>query len=1066
MAAEAPNSYRAPYWADLASNTETKLGLPAGLLVSVLTNGERSNADQVSEANARTPFQVTPATRNLVLKRDGIDAYLSPENAAEVAGIVLKDGLGWAKSRTQDPEMVTKLAAGYYHGGGDKANWGPRTESYIARVSAGMQPIRRAALDNDFARWMAANPAVPTSPPSPAGQAPGPAAPASTANDALDRGFADYLAGTDLPPGSPLGDRASVSTERPAPGPRAAGLGERLAAMPGQIAESVTGSERSVPATEALPEWTQMPELTEFTIPGMKTGIGTLLSSTPEAVQIVQANFPNVQVSQDEKGNPIFTSAIDGKQYAIKPGLRLSDLPRVMGGAAAFSPAGAARTIGGAVLGAGATQAAIEASQAATGGEFSPGAVAMAGATGGVVPAAGNLIRATAKPAQAMLARVRGLPDPAGAALEAPAAVPGARVAPSNEAPAATGAVTFPVKPTAPAPASAGSGQQMIWRSADSDIPVLFKHVEPQVGPDGRMYARVEANGRESFVPADELVAAPGGAKPAPGNPAAAPVAPMSGPELAQTAKKAAEGGRGAKAATQTLAEQAAPNAKTVEAAKRLGIEDHLQPDHVTTSQAYRELAQAVKSVPGSEAHAAELAGLEKVGRRADDLIHEIGGTSDVSALDASVKSRMQGTQAELERQAEKLYGKVRAAIPAKTAAPADNTLGFLKQHADEVGGEARLLPTERKLLSALDGDGSPLTYAYLDQVRKQIGQAMRKASGPFADSESGMLKKLYGTLSQDQMAVAETVGAGDLYRAASASVAVRKGLEDDMTSLFGKELTGSLVGPLSTSVRALPGGDASKLIRLLSAVPPEMRQEVAASGLASAFRTAGTRGPIGFGQFEKWYDGLLRNKQAHAALMANLPIAARKRISDLYRVSKGISAATKERITTGRIQAVQEQFKAADTLAGKLYEAAKRGAVGATVGTVATPIFGPGVGAALASTLTKGARPAADKAVDALIASPQFLQAVKAAGTPAQAAAVRSFAYSKQFIEFVRAIGGHREMSNRERWVLQALQTRHNLNSRPHSSAGARLVDDKGAKQRDIHTVVHPALGGAGVGR
>ncbi len=199
----------------------------------------------------------------------------------------------------------------------------------------------------------------------------------------------------------------------------------------------------------------------------------------------------------------------------------------------------------------------------------------------------------------------------------------------------------------------------MIWRNADSDIPVRFKQVEPQVGPDGRMYARVEANGRESFVPADELVAAPGGATSAPSAApgAAAPASMMSGAELAQAAKKAAEGGMGSKAATQTLAEQAAPNVKTLDAAKRLGIEDYLQPDHVTTNQAYRELAQAVKSIPGSQARSAEMAGLEKVGERASKLIDEIGGTSDVSALDASVRGRMQATQAELEQKAEQLYG-------------------------------------------------------------------------------------------------------------------------------------------------------------------------------------------------------------------------------------------------------------------------------------------------------------------------------------------------------------------------------------------------------------------------
>lgn len=155
MAAEAPNSYTDPYWSDLATSTEQKLGLPSGLLVSLLTKGERSNADQISEAGARTPFQVTPTARALVLKRDGIDAYLSPENAAEVAGLVAKDGVNWAKQRTQDPAAVQRLAAGYYHAGGDTDNWGPRTLSYMARVT-GAQPAPAARGTSTFDRAMAA----------------------------------------------------------------------------------------------------------------------------------------------------------------------------------------------------------------------------------------------------------------------------------------------------------------------------------------------------------------------------------------------------------------------------------------------------------------------------------------------------------------------------------------------------------------------------------------------------------------------------------------------------------------------------------------------------------------------------------------------------------------------------------------------------------------------------------------------------------------------------------------------------------------------------------------------
>jgi hypothetical protein len=90
-AQQVPTSYKDPFWSDLAANTEQRLGLPSGLLVSVLTRGERSNADQVSEAGARTPFQIIPATRKAVLDKYGFDAYLNPQTAAEAAGLLLKE---------------------------------------------------------------------------------------------------------------------------------------------------------------------------------------------------------------------------------------------------------------------------------------------------------------------------------------------------------------------------------------------------------------------------------------------------------------------------------------------------------------------------------------------------------------------------------------------------------------------------------------------------------------------------------------------------------------------------------------------------------------------------------------------------------------------------------------------------------------------------------------------------------------------------------------------------------------------------------------------------------------
>lgn len=128
----APNSFRDPFWIDLAASTEQKLGLPGGLLVAVLTKGERSNANQVSEAGARTPFQIIPATRKAAVDKYGIDPYISAQNAAEVAGLLLKDSL---KRNGDDPAA----AVAEYHGGTNRGNWGPRTKAYVGRVMEGAQ---------------------------------------------------------------------------------------------------------------------------------------------------------------------------------------------------------------------------------------------------------------------------------------------------------------------------------------------------------------------------------------------------------------------------------------------------------------------------------------------------------------------------------------------------------------------------------------------------------------------------------------------------------------------------------------------------------------------------------------------------------------------------------------------------------------------------------------------------------------------------------------------------------------------------------------------------------------
>jgi hypothetical protein len=773
-----------------------------------------------------------------------------------------------------------------------------------------------------------------------------------------------------------------------APAPAAApdqphNLLDTIASIPGHIKEAITGDKRHTAETDAHPDWAGMPELNSFSMASAKTGLGTMLSNPAETVKVIQSNFPGVQARQDDKGNFLLRSSMDGKEYAIKPGFQASDIPRALAGIAAFTPAGRATTLGGAALASAGTQAAIEASQAATGGDFDPGEVLAAGVAGAAVPAVANAVRAVAAPARQILQRVRGV-NPAVAAEPAAA-----------------------VDPLATAAAGA---------SEDA--------------------AAQQATAGASASSADDAGAAA-----------------MAADGLTKTARKAAEGGFGSSRAKQVLAEQASPDAKVVGATERLGVDGDVQADHVTTNQAYREIAQAVKSIPGSEARAAEMEGLQRVAQRANDMIEDFGGTHDFSTLADTVKNELNDVHGQLKVHADRIYDDIRATVPAKAPAPAENVLGMIKARADELDGVKNLSPMEKMIFAKLSPKrimqtetvpGNPLmpgaqsaskqtvsttkqpTYALLDDVRRDLTAARVQRAGPFKDSDSRLISMLEDGLKKDQRAVLEQHGMAGKWDLAQKTVATYKGVQNDLAALFGEKLDQSFVGKISTAMKALPAGDPTQLIKLLKAVPESMRQDVVASGLNTAFGKTATNGNVSFAKYATWYEGLLKNKQSHMAVMSNLPPEARKQLSDLYRVSKGISSATRERITTGRINAIKDDLKPIDNLTGRMYSTARHSAVSATVGTAVGAVFGPGAGAAFASALSKGAKPEAIKAVDKLLVSPEFIELARKTAhgvRPEQQEAIHRFIQSPGWRRFAYIMKMPANTSASQRWVTQALQ-------------------------------------------
>jgi hypothetical protein len=687
-----------------------------------------------------------------------------------------------------------------------------------------------------------------------------------------------------------------------------------------------SGNLRETEQTQAIKDYGAMPELNSFSMASFKSALGSMATNPEETVQIIKANFPKTEIRQDAKGNFIMRSSIDGAEYAIQPGFQMSDIPRAAGAIAAFTPAGGARTLAGQVLGAGATQAGIEGTQAATGGDLDLKEIPTAAALGGGGFLAGKLVN---------------------------------------------------------------QGMNKILPQASLDIPDSAKNAINTKAP-------VQPNG-EILTP----------------------------DKLADLTRSASSSGIGSGGARKILAEQSAPDQKTIEAAKRLGIDEYLQPDHVTTNQSYRELAQAVKSVPGSVTRAQEMQGLEEVSKRADDLITEIGGTTDLSRLDQTVKNRLMTIQDKLETGSSRLYGKMREEINPKTPVRADNVIGWIRSRSEELGGDKYLSSMERKVLNQLNEGANP-TYARLDDIRKSLTAARVKKQGAFKDAETGLIKKIESELLKDQRIVAEKTNNLGVFNAARQSVAVRKGIEDDLKALYGRELSGSLVGDLSRSVKQLASGDASKFINLIKATPNDMREEVTATGLNIAFGKSAKNGSLNFTNYANWYEGLLNNKKAYNAIMSNLPQSSRKQLSDLYRVSKGISSSGKERIMTGRIQAVRDELKGADTLIGNIYDAAKRSSVGLAAEAVTTPLGIPGAGIAsgISSALTKGKSDTL-KAADALISSPEFIEMTRT-GTKDQA---KKLTKTSAFSKFMNSLTEDQKPSNPEQWIISAFQSQQQFN-------------------------------------
>ena len=746
------------------------------------------------------------------------------------------------------------------------------------------------------------------------------------------------------------------------------------------VGEMVTGSRRATQATQTLPEWTAMPELNQMSVASFKTALGTLLSNPSETVQILQANFPGVQVRQDEKGNFILRSSVNQQEYAIPPGISVGDIPRILGGFLAFTPAGRAPTIPGAVAAGAGTQAVIEATQAGTGGRFDTGEVATAGVAGGAGQVLQRTVQASVPAARQAVQRVTGrraAPTPAVPAAAAPAArpaAPAARIEPTLE--------PMPA-PAAPVAAAAQAApEQPIIQAAAQAVP---EQPVTQVAT-------------EAFEEVGDLV------------------------------RKASGSGPGSAAAKAKLADIAQVNPDARAAAERLGMD--LPFDVFSDNPQVRAAVGLTRSVAGGEAEAAWVNTVRNAITKADDVVQQfdaafIEGRPAPGATSQRILDSLKGTQAQLAKDASAIYQRIDETIPKTSTVQFPRLTQTLDDVLAEVG-EKGLTAQEKKLYELATDPNA--TYGRLLREKNLIGQAVAGKESPYGNMDAASLKRLYAALAEDQLDNVGTIGGDALrqeLRAANLLTAKKKALENRIVGAFGKEIDGSVATLMQSAIKSAAKGDAAQFNKLMKVVPPELRKETIATALASVSSSAraGQEGAFGFAEFAKTYRGLRANPPVYKQVIEILGKDADPVLRDLFEISRRITDARAQVLTTGKAnQALVEALKA-EGLVGKVMQStmAQRAVTGA-----ASVIPGGGfVAPDIVQFMSKGNADAV-KAAGKLFASDDFQKLAIEAATKAEpsTAALRRTAMSKAFGDFAKAAKLPQSLDARVQWLQSAIQT------------------------------------------
>lgn len=380
------------------------------------------------------------------------------------------------------------------------------------------------------------------------------------------------------------------------------------------------------------------------------------------------------------------------------------------------------------------------------------------------------------------------------------------------------------------------------------------------------------------------------------------------------------------------VAEAVRPNDEILEAITELGIDAEPLSSHISMNPVLRGLEQGLKNVPGSQLKGKERVFITELGEKADDLIREFGGETNKAVLSEKFRSDSVRLVEDLSSESNKLFKYVESSVPEKSLVSTDNILGSINKRAEKLGGTEYLDPLEIDLLKKLDPASKP-TYARLDNLRKKVGAGMKsKGNKIFKNADEGALKNIYKHLAMDQMKYAKSKGFGDEYKTANALVVQRKGLENQLAKVIGKELTGDIAVKGRTAILDLQKGSTKLFNELKANIPKELGKDTRRSVFATALNDSMVQSgradrALNIAGFDDFMKGLNRHStgkgpSVRKMLEAEIGSKAMKRLDSLHKVVGGVRTALAE---VGQVPRI---FDTANSIATKLYGMGRTGAV------------------------------------------------------------------------------------------------------------------------------------------